>query len=845
MAVNAIPFSKIYGGRIMKFGKFIINADYKNIDNNKSFLTNQKRENGMYFDFDRRATGIYNNGGLVAFRDKFSVPEKVSSVKLTATALGVFEVYVNGTRVGNDEMKPGWTDYRKTVFEFEYDITGLCKTNGDNVLVACVAPGWYSGRIARKIYGDRGCAFCGEITVTDKDGHTTVFATDESWETSYGGRVRTSEIWDGELYDAREKCIYSESDSYEWTNAELCNYSTCEIKSHVGETVKLKRKDVAPVSAVIYDGIKDNGTDFGEINAVSTKIGAGCERGILKKGRKLVLDFGVEMTARPRIKLYAPKDTNVEIFVGEMLNDSGMRSRGNDGAKGSVYIENYRSALSRIRCISNGEVMEYSPLYTFFGYRYLEIVPDNDIEILYTVSDIIGSDLRRTGKIETSNGEVNKLIANVYRGLESNYLSIPTDCPQRDERYGWTGDTQVFCGAAAYFVNAYGFLSKWMGDMRDSSEPDGAFPFIAPMVFGPNSFGSCSGAWSDAGFVVPYKMWLMYGDKSILEDNYDAMERHMKAAFERHGYEGSKPAFGDWLSYEETPKNYVSVCYFYYDAVIMAKISKLLGKPEKAEYYADFAEKIKAYYFEKYVENGEFNIKSQTGYILPFAFGMIDGELKDKAVRELKERIVNNDYTLATGFIGTALLNMTLSSVGLNDEAYSLLLQSRDPSWLYSVRQGATTIWERWNSYTRANGFGKVEMNSFNHYAYGAVAEWMFSAMVGIKPIEEYPGFEKFVLAPTPDTREFIPEGQERITSVKAEFESVRGLIKSAWHYENGEFVYSVTIPENTEAIVEFPLLSGKTTVNVNGLEFAENGDFKIQNGKMIFILTAGEYVIK
>ncbi len=798
-----------------------------------------------YWEFDRRNTDLYDRGGLVAFRDKFCVPEKASSVKLTATALGVFEVYVNGAKVGNDEMKPGWTDFRHRVFEFEYDITELCKTSGDNVIVACVAPGWYSGRIANSTYGDKGVAFCAEIIVTDKDNYTTVFATDESWETSFGGKVRTSEIWDGELYDAREKCIYSDSDSYKWNHAILAEDITCQITSHVGETVRIKSKGISPISAVVYDGTKDNGTDFGEINVVSKKIGNLCERGCVKKGERLIVDFGVEFTARPRIKLYATKDTKVRIYCSEMLNDSGLKSRGNDGAKGSAYIDNYRSALSRIEYISCGAVEEYTPTYTFFGYRYLEIVPDNDIEILYIASDIIGSDLKKTGKIETSNAEINKLIGNIYRGLESNYLSIPTDCPQRDERLGWTGDTQIFCGAAAYFVNAYGFLSKWMGDMRDSQLDNGCFPFVAPTCFPPENRAYGASAWADAGVIVPYKMWLMYGNDSILSENYEAMEKYMDYTYKTNGLEGPKAFFGDWLSYEETPRNLVSICYFSYDAMIMEKVCRLLGKCDRADYYAKLRADINAYYKEKFVKNGEFEIKTQTTYILPLAFDMLDGELKNKAIAELKAKIVDNDYTLATGFVGTGLLNQTLSKVGLDSEAYSLLLQTKDPSWLYSVRQGATTVWERWNSYTLDKGFGDVTMNSFNHYAYGAVAEWMFSSMAGIKPLEECAGFDKFALAPTPDTREFVPDGQERITSVKAEFLSVRGLIKSEWFYENGEFTYKVTVPEDTEAKVAFPLLSGRNTVKINGIEFAEGDGFKIENGKMLFALTAGDYVIK
>ena len=822
----------------MKFGKFIMNGNYISVENKKPFLDEESKHN-------RRAVDLYDNGGLVAFRNIFAIPDECKCVKITVAALGVFEVYINGTRVGNDEMKPGWTDYRKTVFEFEYDVTGLCKQGEENILVACVAPGWYAGRISNKINGDKGCAFCGEITVTDKKGDAEVLATDESWETSYGGRVRTGEIWDGELYDAREKCIFSDSDSYEWTSAVLAKDITCQIIPHIGETVKIKKKNIVPVSAVLYDGVNDNGSDFGEINVISCKIGNDCEIGAISKGQRLILDFGADICARPRFKLYAPNNTTVKIHCGEMLNDSGMLSRGNDGAKGCLYMANYRNALSRIQYISNGETAEYTPSYSFFGYRYLEIEADNDIEIVYVVSDIIGSDLKKTGYVETSNAEVNKLIGNIYRGLESNYLSIPTDCPQRDERWGWTGDTQIFCGAAAYFVNAYGFLSKWMGDMRDSRDPDGVFPFVAPAVFSPTSFGTGSAAWCDAGIIVPYKMWLMYGDKTILEENYEAMETYINGILARYGISGPHPGFGDWLCYEENRKDCVAVCYFYYDASLMEKISLVLNKPERAEYYAELKTDINTYYKEKFIENGELKVTTQTGYLLPLAFDMLDGELRNKAIEKLKAKIIDNDYTLATGFVGTGLLNQTLNKVGLDDEAYSLLLQTKDPSWLYSVRQGATTVWERWNSYTLENGFGDVSMNSFNHYAYGAVAEWMFSSMAGIKPVEDYPGFEKFILAPIPDTRELIPEGQERITSVKAEFESAHGLICAEWYYENGKFVYKVTVPKGAEARVEFPLLYDETSVNVNGLEFSESDSFNISNGKMIFTLTAGDYIIK
>ena len=335
----------------------------------------------------------------------------------------------------------------------------------------------------------------------------------------------------------------------------------------------------------------------------------------------------------------------------------------------------------------------------------------------------------------------------------------------------------------------------------------------------------------------------MYGDIEVIAENYDAMEAYM-SYLSQYGLEGPNTAYGDWLNYEITDKRYIAVCYYAYDALLMEKFSALLGKGEREEYYRDLRKKIIARYFEKYVSDGEIKEKTQTGYLLPIAFDMIDGELLDRTVELLAEKIKGNNYTLSTGFVGTGILNQTLSKVGLDKLAYSLLLNTADPSWLYSVRQGATTVWERWNSYTKATGFGNVGMNSFNHYAYGAVAEWMYATMAGIRPDPDYPGFEeRFILAPVPDTRsdEELPEGQKRITSVSAAY---RGII-SRWEYENGRFVWSFTIPYGT-ARVEFPLLYGQNNIELNGVLFDEKElHGSIENKKMIFELSAGRYTVK
>lgn len=830
----------------MKFGKWITNARVEPISHKKEWIAKAFG----YFELDRRATDLTDEGGLVAFRKRFC-RESMGETRLCITALGVFEAYINGIRVGisddsgmvYDEMKPGWTEYRKHVFEFEYDITSLC-CDGENTLVVCVANGWWGGRISYGVYGYQPCGLCCELV--DGQGNV-VLSSDETWETAQGGRVRAADIWDGELYDGRESDIVFGSDDVPWERVTLYDSVSCDILPHIGETVRLKQKEKSPISAVVYKGIRDNGTDFGEVCELSRREGKGCERVFLKKGQHLLLDTGYNHTGRPHLCFSAPRGVTLRVFCAEMLNDSGSRARGNDGPKGSAYIENYRSALSRLQVISGGGRTEFTPLYTFYGYRYLELVADGDVEIESVKTNVIGSDIQRTGWIKTDNEEVNTLIDNIFRGMESNYLSVPTDCPQRDERLGWTGDTQLFCGAAAYFAGVEQFLRKWMMDMRDSQTDEGAFAFVAPRVFENCDFAKRDGccAWSDAGIIVPYRMWLMYGDEGIIRENFEAMEAYMRFIENdaECGIRGPKPVFGDWLAYEETPKPFVSVCYYAYDALLMEKMSHALGKEDRAAYYAALRQKILTYFREKYMENGEITVKTQTAYILPLAFDMLTGDERDLAITFLKAKIKDNDYTLSTGFLGTGLINSTLSRVGLDAEAYSLLLQTHDPSWLYSVRQGATTVWERWNSYNLDSGFGKVSMNSFNHYAYGAVAEWMFMYMAGICPCEDTPGFCRFVLHPHPDLRheEDIPEGQRRIRSVEAEYESTAGRICAAWRLEDGVFTYRVTVPKGATARIEFPLIDGEHEVVVNDAPMMYNR----QNDCAVFFLGGGTYVIR
>lgn len=788
--------------------------------------------------------------GLLTVKRSF-MPEpgrQVTKVTVRATALGIFDMFMNGVRIGNDidgsfladEYKPGWTDYRRRVFEYEYDVTELC--GEDNLFVAEVSPGWWSGRISFGFYGFRPCAFCGEIEIEYTDGEIELLASspDSNWKTVIAGPVMTADIWNGEYYDATipEPSIHPEA--YDWQSAVAFDEFAGEIVPVVGPTIRAKHELVRePLSAVVHSGTVQDGSPLGAIRVISKRVGEECQNTCLHAGEALILDFGQNMVGRPILFIKAERGTKICGYFAEMLNDSGDPERGNDGPRGSMYIKNYRSAMARIVYVAAGVEREvYFPTHSFFGFRYLEIRADRDIEIS-VLGEVIGSDIEEEASFECSDPEVNKLYSNVLWGMRGNYLSVPTDCPQRDERLGWTGDTQIFCGAAAYLGDVRGFMHKWLGDARDSQvDYDGAYSDVIPRVF--TAVGG-NAAWGDAGIVVPYRLWLMYNDREIVAEHYESMQYYMHF-LEQYGLEGPNIAYGDWLNYDVTDKRYIAVAYYAYNAELMVKFSRILGRENEAEYYRLLRERIVAHWRERYIEDGELTVKTQTGYLLALAFDLVDGELREKLIGRLRDAIIANNYTLSTGFVGTGILNQTLAKVGLDGLAYSLLLQTNDPSWLYSVRQGATTIWERWNSYTLARGFGDVGMNSFNHYAYGAVAEWFFSGMCGICPDEAAPGFEDhFILRPTPDMRKAgdIPAGQHRIEHAAARYRD----ISSAWSLVCGRYEYKFTIPRGSARV---ELLAGEGAhLTVNGLEYSiEELGGKLVDGRAVFELSAGSYTV-
>lgn len=813
----------------------------KNTDfiTNRDYVSNDKEHPWWNQKFTSRSVTVADRGGIPLFKKVINLEKKPLSAVLDATSLGIFEIYINGKKVTDNgksnELKPGWTEYKKKVFYFEFDVADmLCE--GENTVIAEVSSGWYTGRISFGSYGFNPPAFACEFSLEYSDGKKERIVTDESWQTAIGGPYRTAEIWEGVVYDSN----ISREDA-EWKEVGSVDYFDGEIVPVMGPDICVREELCRhPKSVVIYDSIEDNGSDYGKIHVVSEKIGDGCEKCVLEKGNSLILDLGQDMVGRPAFTLKAKRGTRIEFLFAELLNDSGLESRGNDYAEGSLYIKNYRSALSRLVYFANGVGNErgeesFAPSHTFYGFRYLEISADDDIEIISVRGEVIGSNNREVGSFECSDEKVNKLFSNILWGLRGNYLSVPTDCPQRDERLGWTGDTQIFFGAGSYLADTEEFFIKWLGDVRDTQAESGGYGDVIPNVLGGDGGNA---AWGDAGIIVPYQMYLKYKNIDILKEHYGSMEKYI-AFLKNNDPEGPRLAYGDWLSYEETDKRYIADCYYAYVLNLMAKISGLIGCEEKERYYSDEYERIRKIYSEKYIGKDGLTEKTQTAYLLGLGFDLIPEDIRENEKKKLREKIISNDYTLSTGFVGTGKLNQTLSQLDMDDLAYDLLLCENNPSWLYSVNQGATTVWERWNSYTLARGFGDVGMNSFNHYAYGAVAEWMFMYAAGIAPDENDPAFKTIILEPRPDMRREMTEERKPITYVKATYDSRAGFISSSWKRDGEGFVYEFEIPKGSCAKAAIFKCFDRLTVN------GKETEAELSDGKWHFDLHEGKYTVR
>ena len=795
------------------------------------------------------------------FRKAFTLQKPVSEAKLYTSGLGIYDVFINGQRVGHlqpdgstiyEELKPGWTDYRARVFYSSHDVTTLL-AEGDNAIGATVASGWWSGAISRGVYGDGPLGFIAKLLITYEDGTQETLVSDLTWRSSQNGAIRSGEIYDGEVYDARLESEWTMAayDDSQWNAVEENTSFSGKIEAFTGGYIQQLTDKIQPLrKATVYKKTETSGSNYGTINVLKTTSSAPIS---LTNGQAVILDFGQNIVGWVRLKVRGRSGNCLHIRFSEMLNDTGEKSRGNDGPGGSLYLANLRTAKAECYYTLSGktEGEEYHPTTTFYGFRYCEIDPSEYVEILSCEAVPISSSTEETGSLTTSNASVNQLISNIQWGQRGNLLSVPTDCPQRDERLGWSGDTQVFCLTAMYNADTESFFRKWLQDMRDSQRNDGAYSTVAPYT---NSRIGAA-AWSDAGILVPWRVFQMYGDKGVLSENFSAMEKYMAwLATQTDGsikYAGGTTVYGDWLSYADTDARLIAVAYYAYDALIMSKIARAMSPlpigtyARKAAEYETLYNNIRNEFRTRYLS--KLTKASQTALLLTLKFGLYDGETEEAEFKErLAKAISGNNYMLNTGFVGTGILNQTLSLFGLSDYAYDLLLQRKCPSWLYSVDQGATTIWERWNSYTRESGFGSASMNSFNHYAYGAVGEWMYRYMTGIEPDEADPGFHHFFLKPQPDRRSYLPTGQSLITSASASFKSRYGTIESSWSAPEGKnLVYDCTVPANTTATLYFPAENGETSVYENGSPASSSQGITYvgyEDGCQVYELQSGTY---
>ncbi|WP_270164515.1 glycoside hydrolase family 78 protein [Paenibacillus sp. SYP-B4298] len=702
-------------------------------------------------------------------RREFILGQSVKRAVIYATALGLYELRLNGQRVTDALFLPGWTDYNVRTQVQAFDVSGLLQA-GENALGVILGTGWYAGYVGmngKNIYGDQPQLLV-QLEVELADGTYEILATDERWRTAIGP-IHYSDLIKGETFDASAEWAGWDRPGFledGWQAAELFPDYKGELVVQAEPPIRVTEERRSVKTTVTADGAS-------------------------------VLDMGQNMVGWARLNLATEPGDEITVRYAEMLNEDG-----------TLYTANLRKAEQVNRYIARGgENEQLEPHFTFHGFRYIELSGyRGELTEDSVIGLVVHSDMQRTGSLETSDPMVNRLFQNIVWGLRGNYLSVPTDCPQRDERLGWTGDAQIFVRTASYIMNVSRFFHKYMIDITDTQQPNGAFPDVAPdggwLKFKEtiNWFASHNAGWGDAGVVIPWTMYLAYGDRAILERHYDSMAAWIDYLKEESdGLLGDDRAnYGDWLSIAaDTPKDVLATAYFAYSTKLMAKIAGVLGKEADQQRYVQLFNEIAQAFTTAYVDaEGHIKGDTQTVYVLALYFGLLDGELHGKAAARLKQRIADNDGHLSTGFLGVGYLLPALSDNGMQDIAYSLLHKDTFPSWLYSVKHGATTIWERWDGWTDHNGFQDPHMNSFNHYSLGSVGEWMFRYMLGIEADEQQPGFKHAVIRPQPGGK---------LSHARGTYDTPYGRYAVRWEQRGGQLELEVTVPVNATATVHLP----------------------------------------
>ncbi len=738
-------------------------------------------------------------------RHDYSVQSKpIKKASLYATALGNYELYVNNQRISQDYFSPGWMDYTKRIHYRTYDITKVLKS-GNNAIGAMLGDGWYAGYVGyareRNHYGQYLRLLC-QVNVEYEDGTTQVIASGPSWKASLGP-ILYGDFLQGEFYDARK---------------EMPGWNGPGFDDSSWQSVAVGSNEVSPtVQAAVSEPV----VVFEEVTPISVSepvFGT------------YVFNMGQNFAGVVRLKVQGQAGQIIQLRHAERLNPDG-----------TIYTTNLRSAAATDTYICKGDGVEiWQPYFTFHGFQYVELTGLDSTPGLDVITGLaMSSDTPTTGTFECSDAMVNKIQQNAVWTQRMNFIDVPTDCPQRDERLGWTGDAQVYINTATYHNDVQAFFIKWITDLMDAQRADGQFPTVAPLKVSGDDGGP---AWADAGVICPWTIYKMYGDKQIIQENYDAMKRFIDFCKNRCTAELLPPAsfhcFGDWVNINDnTPNEVIYMAYFGYSTNLMAQMAEDLGKTADAAAYRQLFEQIKASFNKAYVDaDGKIHGDSQCAYVLAIAYDLLDEETQKKAAKHLVRRVREKNWHLSTGFVGTKDLMLALAKIGRNDVAYRLLHNDTFPSWGFSIKNGATSIWERWDGWTPENGFQTPTMNSFAHYSFGAVCQWIFENIGGIQT--DSPGFKHIVLKPQPGGK---------LTWAKTNFNSIRGVIRTDWKLAGSVLDCQVTLPPNTTATFYMPAKSA-AVVTESG-QPADQADgvtlVNYEDGYAIYTILSGSYQFK
>jgi alpha-L-rhamnosidase len=745
------------------------------------------------------------------FRKEFGAAKQLSKARLYITSHGLYRALINGKRVGNDYLTPGWTSYHKRLQYQVYDVLPLLN-KGQNTMHVTLGDGWFRGYLEfqnkRNIYGKELALLC-QLELEYSDGTKAVIGTDKSWEHSLDGPVRLADIFDGETYDARKEFAAAWKAGYDdqgWNNV---------IESDLDKSNLIASNSVPVQKQEFFYPVKYIKTPKGE----------------------RVIDFGQNLVGFVHLKLKGKRGDSIVINHAEVLDKAG-----------NFYTENLRSANQETTYIFKGEgIEEWEPAFTFQGFRYIKIRSyDGALDSTNIKAVVLHSSMPPTGQFSTSNPLLNQLQHNIQWGQKGNFLDVPTDCPQRDERLGWTGDAQVFFNTAAYNMNVATFFTKWLNDLKADQLKDGNVPVVIPNVREERYSGSA--AWADAATIVPWNFYVAFGDRRLLADQYNSMKAWVKyiqsTSVDHLSKVGS--SYGDWLFYTPvddrygkgaiTNRNLIGQAFYVHSVQLLLNAAKALGNQEDIVSYERLLPLIKDAFVKEYTTyNGSLVSSTQTAYVLALQFDILPEHLRQQAAERLVENIKEYNYHLTTGFVGTPYLCEVLTRFGYNDIAYRLLLQESYPSWLFQVKQGATTVWERWDGIKTDGTFQSPIMNSFNHYAYGAIGEWMYKTITGVRPDPSIPGYKHFIIEP-------LPGG--KLTQANAEFESPYGQIQSKWQIEGVLFKLEINIPTNSSATLVLPRATGKL-IKEQGKPLAEGmlkGLVKTKGESVELQLGSGSY---